>query len=188
MSPRSTFLTVPAPRAVDREPRFRGHVVRTRFGGLTVTRLASRDDYAAVDAMHARSSPESRVSRYRTGRRSLRPAEWSALTDSGRGLSWVTCPAGRPRTVIAVTHLLRTGGESAGELALMVEDAWQNGGLGSALARYAVAHASALGLRSVVISTERSNERMLTICRLLGATVTRTDARDPDLEWVLPAA
>jgi len=188
MSPRSTFPIVRASRAVDRERRLRGHLVRTRFGGLTVTRLASQDDYAAVDAMHARSSLESRASRYRTGRQSLRPAEWSALTDPGRGLSWVTCPAGRPRTVIAVTHLLRTGGELAGELALMVEDAWQNSGLGSALARYAVAHASVLGLRSVVISTERSNERMLAICRLLGASVACTDARDPDLEWVLPAA
>ncbi|MFE9728563.1 GNAT family N-acetyltransferase [Streptomyces sp. NPDC005794] len=106
---------------------------------------------------------------------------------TGAGLEWVTHPVGSPHLVIATTHLLHADSDCTGELALLVEDAWQNSGLGGSLIRYALAHASVLGLRSVMVRTQRSNDRMLAICRALGAYNPSRGRQGTDVELVLPA-
>lgn len=163
-----------------------GHLISTRSGRLTVTRPASEAHYEAMNRMHARSSLESRFSRYQAARRMLRPSEWTSLIRPERGLSWVTHPVGSPNLVIATTHLLRAG-DRTGELALLVEDAWQNVGLGRGLTRYVLAQASVLGLQSVLVRTERSNSRMLAICRILGAYTAHHDEHGTDVDLILPS-
>ncbi|MEU1371963.1 N-acetyltransferase [Streptomyces sp. NPDC005803] len=169
MSAVKMSLPVPCSTSVHHEVAG-GHPIATRSGRLTVTRPASEDSYEAVNRMHGRSSLESRFSRYQAARRRLRPSEWAALVGPEQGRSWVTHPVGSPHLVIATTHLLHTGSSHTGELALLVEDAWQNSGLGRGLTRYALAQASVLGMQTVRVRTQLSNDRMLAICRALGAT------------------
>jgi len=159
-----------------------GHRITTRTGHRTVTRPASDSDLDAVNSFHSRCSMESCFSRYQAPRRSLSLSDWHSLVGSGRGLSWVTHPADTPHLLVAATHLMRTDQDHLGELGILIEDAWQNRGLGTELSRYAIAQASALGVRGITVITGRSNLRMLTICKKLdahtprsaGATITLT--------------
>ncbi|MEU1369227.1 GNAT family N-acetyltransferase [Streptomyces sp. NPDC005803] len=146
-----------------------GHLILTRSGRATMTRPATAADLAAVNAMHGRCSPDTIYSRYQTGRSVLREREWAQLTCPGHGLSWVTAPVGAPGTVVAVTHLLRGDTSRCGELALLVEDDWQDAGLGTALTHWALSRAAGLGMRGVAVFTAPSNRRMAAICRALGA-------------------
>lgn len=119
--------------------------------------------------MHGRCSPDTIYSRYQTGRSALRESEWSQLTSPGHGVSWVTAQVEAPGTVVAVTHLLHGETEQYGELALLVEDDWQDAGLGTALTRWAISQAAGLGMHRVAVLTAPSNRRMTAICRALGA-------------------
>jgi RimJ/RimL family protein N-acetyltransferase len=146
-----------------------GHLVRTRSGRSTVTRQADASDLAGVNAMHGRCSAHTLVSRYQTVRSALREREWAHLVRPGQGVSWVTSPADRPGAVVAVAHLLHTDDDHRGELALLVEDDWQEAGLGTALTRLALARAASLGMHGVRVFTTPANRRMIAICRALGA-------------------
>ncbi|MGW0513516.1 N-acetyltransferase family protein [Streptomyces olivaceoviridis] len=153
-------------------------------GRVARTRPAVPADHAAVNAMHERCSPESRYRRYQTARLGLTDAEWRSLTGPGRGLSWVTHPAGAPGRIVAATHVLRTSAAGDGELAILVEDSWQSLGLGTSLIRQALREAGRLGMASVHVMTHRDNHRMLSICRSLGALVTH--AEGPAVDLTLP--
>ncbi|MEU6845449.1 GNAT family N-acetyltransferase [Streptomyces sp. NPDC046716] len=144
-------------------------LIVTRSGRATVTRPALAADLAAVNAMHGRCSSDTIYSRYQTVRSALREREWAQLTRAGHSVSWVTTAAGAPDAVVAVTHLLRGDDERCGELALLVEDDWQNAGLGTGLTRWALAQAAGLGMSTVRVLTSPSNRRMNAICRALGA-------------------
>jgi RimJ/RimL family protein N-acetyltransferase len=134
-----------------------------------VTRPAVASDLAAVNAMHGRCTPDTVYSRYQTVRSGLSEREWERLIRPGHGLGWVTTPIDAPDTVVAVTHLLRGDTAGCGELALLVEDDWQNVGLGTALTRQVLSRAADLGMSAVMVLTSPSNRRMNAICRALGA-------------------
>ncbi|MBO1334344.1 hypothetical protein J3486_24235 [Streptomyces sp. VRA16 Mangrove soil] len=89
----------------------------------------------------------------------------------------MTAPLDAPDTVIAVTHLLRGDTERCGELALLVEDDWQDAGLGTALARWTLSRAADLGMSTVMVLTSASNRRMNAICRGLGARTAPAGGR-----------
>lgn len=177
---------VPTSGSAAAPPRAAGHLIRTRTGQTTVTRRASEADRDAVNEMHARCCLESRYSRYQAARRDLSAAQFGHLVHPDRGLSWVTHPADCPYLVIAVANLMRTDDERIGDLGLLVEDAWQSRGLGSALTRYTIAQAPALGVHAISVMTGRDNRRMLSICRTLGAHSPRASGTTIDL--TLPVA
>ncbi|MFH8535016.1 GNAT family N-acetyltransferase [Streptomyces tendae] len=144
------------------------------------------DDHQLVSAMHARSSPQSRYSRYQSARRDLSFAEWATLVDPSRGLSLIAQDRNSPSHVVAVSHLLFTDRAGVGELGILVEDAWQNLGLGTALVRQALAKAQNLDLHTVLVITELSNHRMRGICRALGSRTVQVEGNVIDL--ALPVA
>lgn len=156
----------------------------TRDGRRTVTWAALEADHGDVSEMHARTSRQSRYDRYQSARSGLTPTDWSSLVRPDRGQSWVTRPSADPGTVVAVSHLMHTSTAGVGELGLLVEDAWQNAGLGSCLVRHALARADCLGLQAVTVMTDRSNRRMLAICRALGFRTF--DADGEVVELILP--
>ena len=165
-------LTAPSPGTAESA----GHRIRTRSGRMTVTRRAEAVDLAAVNAMHSRCSPQMLFSRYQTGRFALREHEWARLPRPG--MSWVTSPVNRPDMVVAITHLLQTGVDGRGELALLVEDGWQDVGLGTALARWALSQAPLSGVRQAVVVATHDNRRMTAICNSLSAHVEPVEALD----------
>lgn len=166
---------MPSPSA---PPGPAGHLILTRSGRATMTRPAAATDLAAVNAMHGRCSPDTIYSRYQTGRSTLREREWAQLTSPEHGVSWVTFWVEAPDTVVAVTHLLHGDTEQRGELALLVEDDWQDAGLGTALTRWALSQAADQGMHGVAVLTAPSNRRMNAICRALGARPAATGGPD----------
>ncbi|MET9112341.1 GNAT family N-acetyltransferase [Streptomyces zhihengii] len=170
MLTRAPFRETPAP---GRQPSLRP--VGTSARKRVVIRLAEETDYPRVGALHSRCSPESLHSRYLSGRRDIRLPEWRHLIDPAVGWTWVALPEEEPGRVVAVCHVLRTdtGDRADGELAILVEDAWQGQRLGSQLVRTALSRSLTHGLKSVVVVTSGTNTRMVRISKALGAAVPR---------------
>ncbi|MEW2426365.1 GNAT family N-acetyltransferase [Streptomyces nigra] len=154
---------------------FSGRHITTHTGTVTVTRPATEDDFGAVNMLHDRCSLDSRFSRYQSARRSLSASEWRNLVHPDRGRSWVTHPVDSPHLLVASTHLMHTGHDQLAELGILVEDTWQNFGLGTQLARHAITQAHTLEVKAITVMTSRDNRRMLTICKNLGAHSPRQD-------------
>ncbi|PSM42958.1 hypothetical protein C6Y14_12300 [Streptomyces dioscori] len=85
-----------------------------------------------------------------------------------------------------MSHLMRTDRDGVHELGLLVEDAWQNRGLGMSLACHAVHLARRLDCHSVAVMTDAANTPMLAITRRLGAFVPPSSSGVVDL--VIPVA
>ncbi|MFF7953698.1 GNAT family N-acetyltransferase [Streptomyces griseorubiginosus] len=147
----------------------------------TVTRPADLDDLDGVNALHERCSLQTRFARYQAARRSLRLTEFQHLTRPDHSLTWVTYPMGDPHQLVATTNLVRTADAGAAELGIMIEDSWQNRGLGTALVRYARTQARALGCSTLVVMTSSDNVRVLKIMRALGATLPAIQGSTVDL-------
>lgn len=148
-------------------------VIRTHSGLPTLTSPATPDDLQDANALHARCSLETRFARYGSARRTLSRTEWAHLINPDRGITWVTRQDGDPAEadVVALTHLMRTECEGVHELALLVEDLWQSEGLGTALARHALAVARAESVRELTLLVGSGNRRMQSILRRFGAAV-----------------
>ncbi|MCW6008249.1 GNAT family N-acetyltransferase [Micromonospora sp. CPCC 205371] len=161
-------------------------------------RPAVADDLAAIRAMHGRCSPGSRQRRYLTatghgaggdwteersdeGRsrpsgRGVRASGASAskqspsqsqlarLIDPARGVTLVAlADDGR---LVAMANLVAEG--DLGEVAVLVEDAWQRRGLGTALLRRLVAHGTRAGYAALVAHTYADNRPMMSALRRVG--------------------
>jgi GNAT superfamily N-acetyltransferase len=116
-------------------------------------RRAVADDRAAVCAMFARCSDETRYRRFH-GLVKAMPERY--LTDALSGTPFhyalVACPdlvvdpGDQDDSVVALASC-RTVGEGVAELGLLIEDAWQRQGLGTRLLRDLVTYAAGVGLR-----------------------------------------
>lgn len=146
-------------------------------------RAVGYGDEAAVRALHHRCSPTTRRGRYFLARRDLTTRMWRAFCDPARGLTLVVeagAPDGRGHSqdgapVIALGHLLYTLDPGVAELALMVEDAWQGRGLGTALARWLIELARDRGVAVVHASVLADNIRMRELLTRLGAAMNAGD-------------
>lgn len=99
-------------------------------GASVVLRAGRPADSEAVSELHARCSMETLFHRYHTGMRIL-PRRWlHRLLLPPRGIS-VLGVCGRD--VVALGQLIPSEAPGVAEVSLLVEDAWQNRGLGTAL-------------------------------------------------------
>jgi methylglyoxal synthase/GNAT superfamily N-acetyltransferase len=132
-------------------------------------RPASPDDLDAVVALHARCSMTSRLRRYLAGTRCPTDSTLARLLSpaTGRALL-VEDEAGQ---VIAMGNLVWDG--EVPELALLVEDGWQNRRLGTVLARRLVRVAAAEGAPSVRAIVHSSNTPMVRIMSGVGQRLHR---------------
>lgn len=131
-------------------------------GGFTIRR-AGADDHAAALALHARCTPETLQRRYHGPVGDAdRYLDHLLGPRFGRSLA-VETPGGR---MVALGHLLWDGDES--EVALLVEDAWQRRGIGTALLRALLELAAEAGRESVYAVTRSTNSAMIAAMRGLG--------------------
>jgi GNAT superfamily N-acetyltransferase len=129
---------------------------------ITVRR-ADPGDLAAAVAMHERCSPRTLGMRYH-----------GPVGDADRYLNHLLSPRfGRTLAVqtasgriVGLGHLLWDGDET--EVALLVEDAWQQRGIGGELLERLVAMAAEAGCESVYAVTQSSNTGMVAAMRGLG--------------------
>ncbi|MFE0764502.1 GNAT family N-acetyltransferase [Streptomyces smyrnaeus] len=139
------------------------HALTLPEGRAVSIRRADEGDLDAALAMHARCSKQTLGSRYhgpvKDADRYLRHLLSPRF---GRTLA-VESPAGE---LVALGHLLWDGDET--EAALLVEDAWQRRGIGSALLRRLIGMAREARCESVYAVTQSSNTGMVAAMRGLG--------------------
>ncbi|MYT27421.1 MULTISPECIES: GNAT family N-acetyltransferase [unclassified Streptomyces] len=132
-------------------------------GNEITVRRADPGDLAAARAMHQRCSPRTLAQRYH-----------GPVGDADRYLGHLLSPRfGRTLAVetasgrlVALGHLLWDGDET--EVALLIEDAWQQRGIGTELLRRLIAMAAEAGCESVYAITKASNTGMVAAMRGLG--------------------
>lgn len=128
-------------------------------GAELLLRPATTDDLPAVVAMHDRCSARSRRRRYPATDGQPGADRLRHLLDPARGMTLVALLAdGAPGPVpdcggrvVAMATLVTEG--VTGEVAVLVEDAWQRRGLGGALLRRLVSYADGVGYAALVAHT-----------------------------------
>ncbi|MFJ9818634.1 GNAT family N-acetyltransferase [Streptomyces sp. NPDC101151] len=164
----------------DASRRDDAHSITLTDGTATRTRQAAPADLVPVQELHRRCSLGSRALRYHAGRSGLSPAEWRQLSSPERGTTLVTAPAERTGHIIAMTNVMHTDQQGVGELAILVEDAWQARGLGTALAEHAATVARRAGHYALAAAVAVGNKPMLHVLEKLDATAV--DAAGPVLD------
>lgn len=153
---------------------------------LFITRRARLGDLDIANALHGRCSLDTRVARYATARRELKISEWSRLVHPAAGSTRLTVLPHDPDTAVALTHLLKTRTPHTYELAVLIEDHWQNQGLGSRLTAQALAEATAQDCRTLTVSFGASNARAKAIMRRLGVAIPAPADGVIELSFRLP--
>jgi GNAT superfamily N-acetyltransferase len=146
-------------------------------GSEVRVRTAAPADGPLVAALHARCSPETRSARFLSASPRLDPDELDTLV----GAPHTTFGRGAQRTVLALTtdggsavgmvNVERTAAAAA-SFAVVVEDAWQERGLGTALVRRAAEVAVEQGSEELVATTPTRNMRVVTLLRRAGLRPT----------------
>jgi RimJ/RimL family protein N-acetyltransferase len=140
-------------------------------GAEILVREATPEDLDGVRRQHARTSAQSLRLRY-LGAASPVPSDTRLrrLLEPATGLALVALhsdPATGEEQVVAVATLSAEG--DLGEVSLLVEDAWQRRGIGTALLRRLTAWAARADLEAVVAHVGADNVAMLRTLRRLGA-------------------
>ncbi len=168
---------------VPAEPRD-GQTLLLRDGSEVRVRVASAADALLVGALHARCSPAARRSRFLSPTPHLGPGELDALL-GGYALLALSADGG---SAVAVANL-DLDAPGAGRCAVLVDNAWQGRGLGTALVRRLADTAAEQGL---VELTGRARPDDLGVTRLLRRAGLRPAAELTDgvlhLRAELPAA
>lgn len=134
-------------------------------------RVARVDDAARVRAMHERCSPETRRLRYFTSAPRLPEEVLMRLLVPREGVTLVAvAPDG---TIGAMATLHHPAHEDVGEIAVLVEDAWQRQGLGTELLRALAESAAERGLRELRAHVLPWNRRMLGLFDRAGLVARR---------------
>ncbi|MBG0560045.1 GNAT family N-acetyltransferase [Actinoplanes aureus] len=150
-------------------------------GTELVLRPAGKDDLAAVRELHEDCSPTTLHRRYLGGAVPDESRLGRMLEPPG-GVTLLAVAPGGP--VVAMATLLAEG--DLGEVAVLVEDAWQRRGLGTALLRRLHAHAGRAGLAALVAHVAAGDAAMLDTLRRLGAE--RFERDGTVVSATLPAA
>jgi GNAT superfamily N-acetyltransferase/alkylhydroperoxidase family enzyme len=143
-----------------------------RDGSEVRLRDATASDGPLVAALHARCSPQTRRSRFLSPTPRLAPGQLASLLGgadgTGRTVLAVTADGG---SAVGVATVDRPVGGTA-ELALLVEDAWQGRGLGTALLRSAVEIAMAEGADELTGRARTDDVGVLRVLRRAGLRPT----------------
>ena len=132
-------------------------------GAELTVRPADAQDTEAVRQLHERCSARSRYRRYLAGSGIPSDAALRRLLTPANGYTLV---AETQDQIVALTNVLWDGPEA--ELGILVADAWQRRGLGTALARRALALAARAGREAVHVHTHADNSPMIRTMHRLG--------------------
>ena len=140
--------------------------VQLSDGSEVMLRLATAADTPLVAALHARCSPQTRALRALSTRPGLSPAVLHHLVggDGSTGVLAVTPDGG---AAVGLANLVSTSATTA-EIALLVEDAWQGRGVGTALARKLAELARAQRRTELVAVSEAGNHALTRVLRRAG--------------------
>lgn len=147
--------------------------VTLRDGSVVTLRAIRPEDEARLSALYVRLSPETAYQRFFTVMRRL-PPDWArilAQVDGDRQMAIVAeGPAGE--LIGVVRYATDATGEA--ELALVVQDAWQNRGLGTRLLTELLDYARGRGITRFRAHVLSDNRRMLDMFGRLLRVVARS--------------
>jgi GNAT superfamily N-acetyltransferase len=116
-------------------------------GVALVLRPGVANDEEAVAGLHSRCSMKTLFNRYHSGMRTV-PRRWlHRLLNPPRGTTVLAQCADQ---VVALGQLIHTGTPDCAEISLLVEDAWQHRGVGTALLSALASDAGAAGYSELV--------------------------------------
>lgn len=140
--------------------------VQLTDGAEVVLRAATAADAPLVAALHARCSPQTRSLRSLPTRPVLAAAVLQQLigADGSASMLAVTTDGG---AAVGLANLVRTAPNTA-EVTLLVEDAWQGRGVGTALARKLVELARSEQLTEIVAVSQVGNGALTRVLRRAG--------------------
>ncbi len=140
--------------------------VQLTDGSEVVLRAATAADAPLVAALHARCSPQTRSLRSLSTRPGLAAAVLAQLVgaDGSTSVLAVTTDGG---AAVGLANLVGAGPATA-EVALMVEDAWQGRGVGTALTRKLVELARTDQLTELTAVSAAGNHAMTRVLRRAG--------------------
>jgi acetyltransferase len=172
-----------------------GATLRLRNGRSVHVRPVRPADAESIQAFVRRLSDASRRLRFCAAIRELAPAMLARLTepaDQRERVFLVEAPDGESRSVVALAQYAPGDDDATCDLALVVADAWQGLGLGSALIGMLIRSARNARCARAVADVLRDNEAMLALGRACGFAVARSPHGSTmlrlvrDLQGVLP--
>lgn len=158
-------------------PEELSHTAKATDGTPVFIRAIRPEDAERLIAFHARLSEHTAYQRFFTVMKRL-PPDWArmlATVDYVRRLALVAevaTPGGRE--LVAVARYEPTAREDTVEVAFVVQDGWQNKGLGTALLHDLLRAAQARGFHRFSAHVLASNRRMLDLISRFTTTVERT--------------
>jgi RimJ/RimL family protein N-acetyltransferase/predicted amino acid-binding ACT domain protein len=144
-----------------------------RDGTEIMVRPYDGRDGEAVRAMHDRCSLESRRLRYFSVKPFLPQRVLDLFAERSHGLTLVA--EGPDGSILAMAHLMYVLDPGVAELAFLVEDAWQDRGLGRALTELLLAMGRERGLVELRATVLSENARMRRLLGSLGGRIRRTE-------------
>jgi RimJ/RimL family protein N-acetyltransferase len=151
-------------------------LVPLRDGAVVRLRPITPEDASRLVALYERLSLDTRYHRFFTAMRRL-PPDWArflAGVDHRRRLALVAESPTDADALIAVARYEPSEEPGTAEVAFVVEDAWQNRGLGSVLFRALLRAAAANGIRRFRAWVLADNRRMLDMIARFGRVEART--------------
>ncbi|GHJ48061.1 hypothetical protein Cs7R123_54030 [Catellatospora sp. TT07R-123] len=147
-------------------------------------RTATEHDLDGIVDMHGRCSPDSLYRRYLSGAGAPPRAQLAKLLAAGHTSVAIASGGAADGQLVAAAQLVAYGADTA-EVAILVEDAWQRRGLGTALARRLVTRAIGAGLPTVLLHVLAANQPALRTFRRLLADGLLAEARLVDRDGPL---
>jgi RimJ/RimL family protein N-acetyltransferase len=135
-------------------------------GCEVMLRATTAADTTLIAALHARCSPQTRSRRSLPTRPGLSPAVLNRLVggDGSTGVLALTTDGG---AAVGLANLALVGTDTA-DIALLVEDAWQGRGVGTALARKLIDLARAEQLTEFIAVSQAGNHALTRVLRRAG--------------------
>jgi RimJ/RimL family protein N-acetyltransferase len=162
-------LVAPAPPlelGVDR-------VLLLQDGSEVLVREAGLSDAPLVAALHARCSPESRRARFRSTSARLDDDQLHELVGTGNGRTLLALTAdGGSAIGVADLRVRQRSGAVGATIGVLVDDAWQGRGLGTALVRRVAEAAGELGVRELTGRVPVDGARITHLLRRAGLRPT----------------
>jgi L-amino acid N-acyltransferase YncA len=147
-------------------------------------------DAERLIAAYEKLSADTRYQRFFSARQRL-PPDWArflATVDYRTRLALVVEAPGEPGTIIAVARYEPGGAPDTAEVAFVVQDGWQDRGLGSLLFGRLLAAAAANGIRRFRAWVLADNRRMLDLIARYGRIERRTiEAGVVELTFTAPS-
>jgi acetyltransferase len=149
-------------------------------GSQILTRPIHPEDAPLLLELFHRLSEETIYFRFLTNLKSLPPELLRDFTniDYDQSVAMVALRDSElGKSILGVCRIMRTAGSKRGEIAIVVDDAWQGKGIGSILMRRAMNTAKELGIEEVWGSASPRNKRIFLIAEKIGFSIKSSPER-----------